>query len=53
MELPATFRKLIVSKLSTDFKLAVEVQTVAMDPVVKSLKPHQLIIKNKYLGSHQ
>ena len=48
VQLPLTFRKLVCTKLTQNFREAVEVQTVKVTE--ENLKPNELLIKNRYVG---
>ncbi|XP_073246646.1 prostaglandin reductase-3-like [Porites lutea] len=45
-QLPETFRKLVITKLSTNYREAVELETVPM----LQPGPNELLIKNRYVG---
>ncbi|XP_078348992.1 prostaglandin reductase-3-like [Oculina patagonica] len=45
-QLPKTFRKLVISKLSTNFREAVELVTVPM----LQPGPDELLVKSRYVG---
>ncbi|KAI9137245.1 putative oxidoreductase [Paraphysoderma sedebokerense] len=49
-DLPTSFRKIVVKKLSNDFDEATEIRTADMSTTIQSLKPNEILIQNHYLG---
>lgn len=48
--LPATFRRFVAHTLSSDFRAATSIETIAMKDAVAALEPKQVLVRNLWAG---
>jgi len=50
IKLPTSFRRLVVNKLTNNFREAATIETIQMDAFLKSLPAGYVVVKNHYCG---